>query len=182
MKAYGQKSVFFIMNFFTDYLFLIIFLPAPFLFFWFIYYSYDKRAREVVEQLPADIDAKYEDVRIWFKGYDMLKKVNAFQINLGQALYTYNLADLYLFGDGLVVVGKVKAYGKIRLLPPFVICRAEGLSRLSMVPNAVKYVGMEVYGHDIDIGFKDAGYTNVIKLAIKEAGEDLYEKMHTRGY
>jgi len=55
-------------------LLLVIILPIPFLFFWFIYYSFDKRAKRVIELLPKDTDAIYTDVRIWFKGYDMLKK------------------------------------------------------------------------------------------------------------
>ena len=41
---------------------------------------------------------------------------------------------------------------------------------------------MEPQGPDIDIGFKDAEYTNTIKLAVKNVGMALHEKMLALGY
>lgn len=104
-------------------LFLIILLPTPFLFFLFMYTTIEKKAKRIVELLPGDA-IKYTDVKIWFKGYDMLKKANRFQIDPLKSLYVYNLADLYVFKRGIVVVGKARswAFGRIRLLSPFAIC------------------------------------------------------------
>jgi|SRR5882724_2860260 len=168
------------MNTFVYVLLLVIILPIPFLFFWFIYYSFDKRAKRVIELLPKDTDAIYTDVRIWFKGYDMLKKTNKFLFSPTKALYAYNLADLFLFADGLVVIGKIRAYGKIRMLSPFVIRWPDGSDKLWMVPESVRYAGVELLGQDIDISFQDADYTNIVKLEAKKIGEDLYEKMRRR--
>jgi hypothetical protein len=165
------------MNILTNVLPYIFILPLPFVFFGFIYLSYDRGAKRIIAQLPADIVAQYADVRIWFKDYDALKKVNMFQLDPSKALYSYNLADLYLFKDGIVVAGKQKQFGKIWLLPPFAIRWKGGVNQLSMVRYSVQYIGLEVIGEDIDIKFQDPAYTNIIKLAVKNVGPALYRKM-----
>lgn len=159
-------------------LFLIILLPTPFLFFLFMYTTIEKKAKRIVELLPGDA-IKYTDVKIWFKGYDMLKKANRFQIDPLKSLYVYNLADLYVFKRGIVVVGKARswAFGRIRLLSPFAICWPGAESQLSMVPNRVSYIGAEIVGEDVDIQFQDREYTNNIKLEVKRIGRELYDKI-----
>jgi hypothetical protein len=165
------------MNTFFYVLLVMIFLTFPFLFFLYIYNAIEKKARKVIALLPDDVEAKFTDVRIWFKGYDMLKKVNKYSIDTSKSLYSYNLADLYIFSGGIVVVGKIKAYGRIRLLSPFAICWPSGETQLSMVPYRNSYVSAEVVGQDADIKFHDKEYTNCIVLAVKNIGRDLYNKV-----
>ena len=160
-------------------LLLLIVLPAPFLLFLFLYPTIEKRAKKIIELLPDDFESKYTDVRIWFKGYDMLKKINRYQIDPLKSLYSYNLADLFVFNGGLVVIGKTKAFGRIRLLSPFAICWPNATSRLLMVPNRVNYIGAEVIDQDIDIKFQDQEYTSSIILVVKNVGKDLYSKINT---
>jgi hypothetical protein len=160
-------------------LFLIMFLAAPFVLFLFMYSAVENRARRIVELLPGDLTIKYIDVRIWFKGYDVLKKANRFQIDPSKSLYVYNLADLYVYKRGIVVVGKARAwaFGRIRLLSPFAICWPGAESQLSMVLNRVSYIGAEVVGEDVDIQFQDREYTNTIKLEVKQIGREVYSKI-----
>jgi hypothetical protein len=155
---------------------LTIFLPAPFLFFWLIYILVDKRANRTIELLPKNELAKYVDVRIWFKGYDMFKR-NYHRINPFRILYSYNIADLFLFDDQLIVLGKIKAFGKIRLLPPFAISWTDKRHPYSNVIHYTRYLGTGLTEDDIDIQFKDPDYTNNIKLAVKKVGRDLFAKM-----
>lgn len=158
---------------------LLIVFPAPFLFFLFLYNSIEKRAKKIIELLPNDFESKYTDVRIWFKGYDASKKINRYKIDPLKSLYSYNLANLYVYKEGLVVVGKMNAYGRIRLLSPFAICRPGATSHLSIVPNRVIYISAEVIGQDIDIKFQDQEYTNSIILVAKNIGIDLASKINT---
>lgn len=151
----------------------VMLLAAPFLFFVFIYNAVDKRARKILDLLPNDVEKKFTDVRVWFKGYDMLKRVNKFQIDPFKSLYSYNLIDLYVLNEGLVVVGKYKMFAKTWLLSPFAICWPGGETRLSAIPNRVRYVSVEVFDQDIDIKFHDQDYTNDIVLAVKKIGKDL---------
>lgn len=151
----------------------LLFFTAPFLFFVFIYKAIDKRARTILDLLPGNVEKKFTDVRIWFKGYDMSKRVNKFQIDPFKSLYSYNLIDLYVLNGGLVIVGKKKMFGKTWLLSPFAICWPGGDTQLSMVPNRVRYVSAEVAGEDIDIKFHDQDYSNAIVIAIKKIGKDL---------
>jgi len=66
------------------------------------------------------------------------------------------------------------------MLSPFVIRWPDGSDKLWMVPESVRYAGVELLGQDIDISFQDADYTNIVKLEAKKIGEDLYEKMRRR--
>lgn len=158
-------------------LFLLILLTAPFLLFLYKYYTIEKNAEEVIALLPVDIDAKFTNVRIWFKGYDMLKRVNKYSIDTSKSLYSYNLADLYVFNGGIVIVGKIKAYGRMRLLSPFAICWPGGETQLSMVPYRNSYISAEASGQDVNIKFQDMEYTNSIVLAVKNIGTELYDKV-----
>lgn len=161
-------------------LFLIILAPMPVLLFLFMFLKIENRAKKIIGVLPDDIIVKYTDVKLWFKGYDMAKRADWFQIDVFKSLYVYNLADLYVFKRGIVVVGKAKApwqFGRNYLLSPFAICGAGGESLFTMVPYRVRYVGAKLIGEDVDIEFQDTDYTKNIKLAVKHIGKDLYSKI-----
>ncbi|HEY4112263.1 hypothetical protein [Puia sp.] len=160
-------------------LLLAIVLPAPFLFFLYIYITVEKKAKGIIELLPDDAKAKYTDVRIWFKGYDMMKRINRYQIDPLKSLYTYNLADVIVFNGGIVVIGKIKVFGRVRLLSPFAICRPGAGARLQMVRDRVTYLGAEVVEQDVEIKFHDQDYTNNITLVIKKAGGELYSDINS---
>jgi len=165
------------MNIFIFLTILVILIPMPFVLFWTMYRAYESNTAKVVAQLPGEVVAKFPDVSIWFKNYDMTKKINKFQTNLTKALYSYNHADLILFREGLIVIGKSRSYGKLRMLSIFPIVWEDPRPRLSMVPNPVRYIGVTLTGRDIDIEFHDPEYSNNIKLAVKNIGPELYEKM-----
>jgi len=161
-------------------LFIILLMPTPFLAFLFIYRTIEKKAKKTILLLPDDVLIKYTDTRIWFKGYDMAKRPNRFQFDLLKSLYVYNLADLYVFKRGIVVVGKARAplqFGRNWLLSPFVICWPGAASDFPMVRYRVNYIGTEILGEDVDIEFQDPEYTKNIKLAVKHVGRELYSKL-----
>jgi hypothetical protein len=163
-------------------LFLIIFAPTPVLFFLFMFRKIENRAKKIIEVLPDDILIKYTDVKLWFKGYDIAKRADWFQIDVFKSLYVYNLADLYVFKKGIVVVGKAKPpwqFGRNYLLSPFAICGAGGEPQFTMVRYHVRYIGAQVIGEDVDIEFQDPDYTKNIKLAVKHIGRELYSKINS---
>ena len=162
------------------YIFLALLLPsAPFLVYLYLYNLIEKRAKQTIELLPKAAKSKYADVRIWFKGYDMLKRRNWPVTDMLKSLYVYNLADLFVFEQGIVVVGKMKiaGFGRLRLLSPFVICRQGAQSQFPMVTYRVDFQGANLVGPDLDITFQDHDYTNAITMVVKAVGQDLYGKM-----
>ena len=169
------------MNLYIYFAIIAIFLTLPLVFFRLVYRAYETNAASVVAHLPGDVVERYPDVRIWFKNYDMLKKINKFQTNLTKALYSYNHADLILFPEGLVVIGKSQSYGKLRMISTFAIIWDGRQDRLGMVPNPVKYIGARLTGNDLDIEFHDPEYSNDIKLAVKDVGPGLYVKLSALG-
>jgi hypothetical protein len=145
-----------------------------------MYSSIEKKAKRTIALFPEDLLTKYPDAKLWFKGYNMANKTNSFQIDASKSLYVYNLADLYVFKGGIVVVGKAKAwwgFGRDWLLSPFAICWPGAESHLRMVPYRVKYIGTELIAEDIDIEFQDPEYTKNIKLSVKHIGKELYGKI-----
>lgn len=159
---------------------LLLLLPAPLLFFGWFYRMIERRAQRVIDFLPYVPEARYTDVRVWFKGYDMTKRINKFQIDPQKSLYVYNLIDLFVFKGGVVVVGKTKYFGKTFLLSPFAICWSGGEEELSMVPYRFRYLGAEILDQDVDIQFQDPDYFNSIKIEIKNLGKELFSKIDTQ--
>jgi hypothetical protein len=86
-------------------------------------------------------------------------------------------AHLFLFSDKLIVVGKIKAFGKIRLLSPIAISWADTTDLRVNVIHYTFYLDTVLSGDDVDIQFEDPVYTNSIKLAVKKVGRDLFAKM-----
>jgi hypothetical protein len=150
-------------------------LSFPFIFFLTYLKAIEKRTQNIVAQLPTNVKAKFLNTTVWFKSFDMMKKKAAFNIDPMKTLYSFNVADLYVLNDKIIVVGKTKMLGKLRLLSPFAICWTDKAAE----PTTVKYLTMQIstklVGDDIEIEFQDFDYSNQIKLVAKKIGHSLYD-------
>lgn len=163
---------------------LLVFLPfllfiasIPFLLRYTVYHFTDKSAGRILQNMPADARYEMNDTDILFKGLDKLKRDKPQGKYPLRPLYTYNMADLLVFDGELVVIGKVKVYGKLRRLTPFSIFRDNGSGLAARVPSYVKYKDTQMVGDDVEIRFEDPEYTSIITLVVKNGGKDLYNRM-----
>jgi len=156
---------------------LVLGMPIAFVLIYFR--SLNSKTTNVLESLPQNTKATYIDVRVWFKGYDPYKKKKQFQINPLKALYTFNIADLYVQTDKLIVVGKTKFFSKTILLQPFAICWTGRQFEPANVTLLTRQIKTELNGNDIEIEFEDFEYINTIKLVVKKIGQELYQQIES---
>lgn len=154
-------------------------LGMPIAFVLIYFRTLNSKTANVLQSLPQNAKAIYFDVRVWFKGYDPYKKKKQFQINPLKALYTFNIADLYVQADKLIVVGKTKVLGKTILLQPFAICWTGRQFEAVNVTLLTRQIKTEVIGNDVEIEFEDFEYTNTIKLVVKKIGQELYQQIES---
>ena len=156
---------------------LLLFLTGFIFLVSYYFATIERRAEKVLEAISESITWQKCDVKIWFKGYDMLKRKSTFSIDPFKMLYSYNLADLYVSGDKLIVVGKDKIFGRTRTLSPLIICSNLSDLRDKSLKYATRLVATELTGNDLEVQFEDYEYSNIIKLVVKNIGQELNESM-----
>lgn len=144
-----------------------------------IYFKAIKRkTQRVLDSLPKDNTAFFPNVRIWFKGYDMMSRKKKFQIDPLKPLYSFNLADLYVQSDKLIVVGKTKMWGgiwgKAIMLQPFAICWIGREVQEASVTMLTTHVKTTLAGNDLEIEFSDYEYSKNITLVVKKIGTEIF--------
>ena len=156
---------------------LLLFLTAFIFIVSYYFATIERRAIRTLEAISENISWHKPDVRIWFKGYDMLKRKGTFSIDPFKMLYTYNLADLYVSDDMLIAVGKHKILGRTRMLSPLIICSNPLDLRDKSLKYSTRLVATELVGKDLEVQFEDFEYSNIIKLVVKNIGQELNESM-----
>jgi hypothetical protein len=156
---------------------VLTFLTAFFLLVRYYFSTVERRSKEALEAISEGIRWQQCDVKIWFKGYDMLKKRSTFRIDPFKMLYSYNVADLYVSDDKLIVVGKDKIFGRTRILSPLIICTNPSDLREKSLKCAKSYIATELVGDDLEIQFEDFEYSNNIKLVVKNIGQELNDML-----
>jgi hypothetical protein len=156
---------------------LLLFLTA-FISFFDVYFStIEKRTERMLEKVSESIRWRKSDVHVWFKGFDMSKKKSTFSMDPLKTLYSYNLADLYVLDDKLIVVGKNKIFGRTRILSPLIICSKPSDLRNKSLKYLTRHIATELVGEDLEIQFEDDEYSNKIELVVKKVGKELSERL-----
>jgi hypothetical protein len=156
---------------------LLLLLTASIFIVSYYFYTIERRTKRTLEAISGSIKWQRFDVKIWFQGYDMLKRNSAFSIDPFKMIYSYNVADLYVSGDRLVVVGKDKVFGRTRLLSPLIICTNPLDLRDKSLKYTTRHVATELVGQDLEIQFEDFEYSNKIKLVVKNIGKEVNESL-----
>lgn len=154
---------------------LVIGFPIIFILLYFK--TLNQNVSAILNTLPENPKAIFKDTRIWFKGFDMLKKRNTFRMNPLKPLYSFNVADLYIQNDKIIVVGKMRILGKTQLLQPFAICWIGREPEKPMPKILTRGIRTAVVGDDIEIEFEDYEYKNPIKLVVKKIGKEVYQQI-----
>jgi hypothetical protein len=140
-----------------------------------IYFKAIKRKSQIVlTSLPKDNIAVFHNVRVWFKGYDMMSRKRKFKIDPLKPLYSFNIADLYVQSDKLIVVGKAKMWGKEIMLQPFAICWIGREVKETAVTMLTTHMKTTLAGSDLEIEFSDYEYSKNITLVVKKIGIDIF--------
>ena len=153
----------------------VIALPIIFLFIYFR--TLNEKVSTILKSLPENSKAVFKDARVWFKGFDMYKKKDMFHFNPLKALYAFNIADLYVQNDKLIVVGKTRILGRKQLLQPFAICWIGKEYQIANITLLTRQISTILIGNDVEIEFEDYEYKNPIKLVVKKIGKELYQQI-----
>ena len=154
---------------------LLTVLSFPIIFFLSYFKTIEKITQSIVAQLPTNVKGQFLNTTVWFKGYDMMKKTKTFNIDPMKTLYSFNIADLYVLNDKLIVVGKTKMLGKTRLLSPFAICWTDKKTEYTNLKYLTRQTNTKLIGSDIEFEFEDSDYSNKITLVVKKIGQPLYD-------
>jgi hypothetical protein len=151
----------------------------PFLIILIYFRAVKRKTQTILNSLPKSNITVFRDARIWFKGYDMMSRKKKFQIDPLKLLYSFNIADLYVQSDKLIVVGKTKMWGglwgKEIMLQPFAICWIGREVQEAGVTMLTTQLGTKLNGNDIEIEFSDYEYSKNVTLVIKKIGKELYD-------
>lgn len=155
----------------------ILVLSFPIFFYRIYISSLENRAKQMIKSYTTDSSEFHTDIKVWFKNFDIFKKKNKFDLNPYQTNYSFNDCDLILDSDYLVVIGKIKAFGKSRYLTPTVFTIKTKV--INNFPDAriAQFESIRDIGTDLELDFIDSAYSNVITLVIKRIDRNLKEKI-----
>lgn len=139
----------------------------------------NRKAQKVLNSPPKVNIAVYRNVRVWFKGFDIMSRKNKFLFDPLKPLYSFNNADLYVQSDKLIVIPKTKMrggfWGKQIMLQPFAICWMGREVQEVLVTMLTTHIKTRLTGNDIEIEFRDHEYAKNITLIVKKIGKELFE-------
>lgn len=158
----------------------ILVLSFPIIFYWIYLSSLEHRAKQMIKSYTTDSSEIHNDIKVWFKNFDFLKKKNKFDLNPYQTNYSFTNCDLILDSDYLVVIGKAKVFGKLRYLTPTVFTnRATDFKKFNY-SRIAKCENIRDNGTDLELDFIDFAYNNLITLVIKKTDNELKDKIKNK--
>lgn len=153
-------------------------LTFPIIFFWAYTRNIDKRTKEIIRLYSDNSSEIFRDLNVWVKNFDVFKKKNKFDLDPYLTLYSFNYCDLILNEKNIVVIGKIKIFGKNKSLTPTIFeFDNKGASKKSRHVEIRKIRDSE---NDLEIEFYDDNYTNIMTLILKRIDVELKEKIKKR--
>jgi hypothetical protein len=148
-----------------DFLFAFLILSFP-LVLWLVYArELNKRSGKMTEAYQSNNSKKTEDVKVWFRNFDLGKRKRKFIFNPFQTLYGYHKADLILDADYFVLIGKSRVLWKeVDLMPT--VFRRKGAEMGKF--REVMVLSVRDAGEDLEVTFQDEHYENPITVVLKD--------------
>jgi hypothetical protein len=154
-------------------------LAFPFVLMVIYFRALRSKSQRVLNSIPKINTPVFANARVWFKGYDMMSRKKKYQIDPLKPLYSFNIANLYVQSDKLIVVGKTKMWGglwgKEIILQPFAICWMGREVQEAAVTMLTTHIATKLNGNDIEIEFSDYEYSKNVTIVIKNIGKELYD-------
>ena len=135
----------------------------------------ERKAKRITHEYLGHSSKIFTDLKVWFKNFDVFKKRNRFYLNPYETLYSFNNCDVILNDSNIVVIGKIKIFGKEKCLTPTIF--GFGKTSKEVKPRQVAIINIQEVGGDLEIEFSDANYYDRMKLVIKNPEAALKEKI-----
>lgn|SRR5690606_2703959 len=156
---------------------IISVLSIPIVFFFSFLYSLEKKSKTFIEKYSTKSSTHFRDINVWFKNIDIFRKGNKFSLDPHKTLYDYNTCDLILDNNRLMVIGKMKMFGKLTNLMPTLLTTSDYDQIKSESPRIVFCENVIEVGSDLEIDFKDRAYDNLLTLVIKGTNQEMRDKI-----
>lgn len=120
----------------------------------------------------------FNDLKVWFKNFDVFKKKSKFDLDPYETLYSFNNCDMILNDRNIVIIGKIKILGKEK---PLTLTVFEfDSNRTDFKPRHVRIENIHDIDNDLEIEYSDPKYKDKITLVIKRVKKELKEKIEKR--
>lgn len=127
------------------------------------YYIY-KVGNHAFNDIKCESKEILKDVKIYIKGFDLFKQKKFFPPSLSKTLYSFNLTDLIISDESIILLGKDKSMGTTMYAYPVEITNSRGQTRLVKVKlNSWKEINGKV-----EIELNDPNYKNLFRIEFKE--------------
>ena len=156
---------------------VILVLLLPVVFFLNYLNSIEKKSKQIIISNSISSSELHQDLKVWIKNFNILKKKNKFDLDAYQTNYFFNDCDLILNDVNFVVIGKTNFFGKKRYLTPTIFEYDNNKS--NQHSRQVICESIREVGQDLEIEFSDNQYPNKMTFVIKCIDNELKEKIKT---
>lgn len=151
---------------------------TPFFLFFYFTYLYQKRINRLVKEYKDRYSCFIVENNIsWVKNFDLWGVKKKFYFDFFKPNYNFNLCDLIMGKNSIMIVGKSCFLVKNIQLYPIIIANCQSVNYLG---NTVKFKNVYINRNDIEIEYEDFKYKNTMTLVLKNSNEELFNEIKKR--
>ncbi|MDN3203474.1 hypothetical protein [Algoriphagus sediminis] len=127
-------------------------------------YKIYKYGNHAYNDIQSDNKEVLKDIKVYVKGFDLFKQKSSFSPGISKTIYSFNLTDLILSEQSIILLGKDKSWGSTLYASPVEITNGHGQTRLVNV----NLKGWKKINGNVEMELNDPNYKDPIRIEFKE--------------